>query len=543
MTESISVDVLVLGGGSSGVAAAIQAARSGARTLVCEESPWLGGMLTSAGVSAVDGNEGALGGGIYRELRDHLEGHYGGAEALRTGWVSNVCFEPHVGAQWFAEAAREAGVEVRLGARPLAVHREGECVVGALLVGPEGEVEVRAKITVDATELGDGLALAKIPYRLGRDAHSETGEDHAPQKADDELQDLTWVAILQKFDGKAPAIPRPAGYDPRLFSCSTKEHCHTTDEAVLNHKLHSWDGFLSYGALPKGKFMLNWPFHSNDYPLEVSVVESREERAKAWAAARARTLAFVHYMQNELGHPEIGLAEGQFPASPDGLAYIPYIRESRRMVGAGLVREEEVVPRPGRERPPIQPRSIAVGDYFLDHHHSKAHLPPEERLVENYPSNAPFQVSYDALVPETVDGFLAAEKNLSVSHIANGCTRLQPVSVAIGQAAGAAAALCVEREVEPRALDVALLQQRLISAGCVLTPYRDIDPTHEAFSAMQALALRTDDREPLFFEPDRPLESIEEHAYLCRRWGVELSFEAGESRSALAIRAYRGEPR
>ena len=89
-------DVVIAGGGTSGTAAAIQASRQGARTLLVEPTTWLGGMLTSAGVSATDGCY-RLRGGLWGEFRTALEAHYGGDSALMTGWVSNVMFEPSVG--------------------------------------------------------------------------------------------------------------------------------------------------------------------------------------------------------------------------------------------------------------------------------------------------------------------------------------------------------------------------------------------------------------------------------------------------------------
>ena len=98
------VDVLIAGGGASGVAAAIQAARMGMHVALVEETDWLGGMLTSAGVSAVDGNY-KLPGGIWGEFKERLEKHYGSREALITGWVSDVLFEPSVGNRIFHEMA------------------------------------------------------------------------------------------------------------------------------------------------------------------------------------------------------------------------------------------------------------------------------------------------------------------------------------------------------------------------------------------------------------------------------------------------------
>ena len=99
-----NVDVLIVGGGASGVAAGVQSARMGVNTLIIEQTPWLGGMLTSAGVSCVDGNYN-LRGGIFGEFADSLCAHYGSWEALKTGWVSHINFEPHVGQEIFSNMA------------------------------------------------------------------------------------------------------------------------------------------------------------------------------------------------------------------------------------------------------------------------------------------------------------------------------------------------------------------------------------------------------------------------------------------------------
>ena len=105
-------DVVIVGGGASGTAAGLQAARMGARTLIVEEFDWLGGMLTSAGVSATDGNY-RLRGGIWDEFRTELARHYGCDSALMTGWVSNVLFEPSVGDSIFKRlVAREPKLTV-----------------------------------------------------------------------------------------------------------------------------------------------------------------------------------------------------------------------------------------------------------------------------------------------------------------------------------------------------------------------------------------------------------------------------------------------
>ncbi len=483
-----SVDVLVVGGGCSGVMAALQAASMGAKVLLAEESPWFGGMVTAAGVSCLDGNEGALGGGLFGTFRAAMEKHYGGPGKVRTGWVSNTCFEPQVAARWLATQVANSTVFVLKGARLISVLREEERVVGATFKAAQGAVEVRAKVTVEATEYGDVLDLGGVPFRLGRESRLQTGEAHAPLERDDEIQDLTMVATLAKSeDGEAKRVPLPKGFDTARFRSSTAVHAPNLDPEHLNHKLHSWAGFLNYGRLPGGDFMLNWPFHCNDYPAQ-GLFGSAEERAAAMVAAKERTLAYVHYMQTELGHPEWGLAEDVYPTD-DHLPLIPYVRESRRVVPVRWLGEGDVVPEDGMERNAVHPDGVAVGDYYLDHHHAKDHRPKGERLGENYPSNAPFQVPYSCMVPREVDGLIAAEKSIGSTHIVNGCTRLQPVVMLIGQAAGAAAALAVQAECEPRDVDVKKLQGTLLAAGAQIVPDRTCPNTEADFAERQRLLL------------------------------------------------------
>lgn len=442
----------------------------GASVLLVEETPWLGGMITAAGVSCLDGNEGALGGGIFGAFRSSMEQHYGGARAVRTGWVSNTCFEPQVAAAWFRKTLDQAKVPCVHGWRLSRVLRDEDRICGAVFrKGEEGALEVRARVTIEATEYGDVLELGGVPYRFGRESMAQTLEPHAPDEPDDEVQDLTMVATLARApEGTAPRVALPEGFDMDQFQCSTAEDCKNPDPAHWNHRLHGWAGFLSYGRLPGGGFMLNWPFHSNDYPAQ-GLFGSREQRARTISAAKERTLAYVHYIQTVLDHPEWGLAKDVYPTA-DGLPLLPYVRESRRVVPMRWMSEEDVVPGEGAERNLVLPDGVAVGDYYLDHHHAKDHRPPGERLGEDFPSNAPFQIAYSAMVPRAVEGLIAAEKSIGVTHIVNGCTRLQPVAMLIGQAAGAAAALAVRAKSQPRDVKVQELQDVLLRAGAQVVP-------------------------------------------------------------------------
>lgn len=487
---STTTDLLIIGGGTAGTAAAIQAASMGVRVLVAEESVWLGGMITAAGVSAFDGNKFAMGSGLFHRLRRDLEKHYGGAEQVFTGWISHTCFEPKVGRDLLHGYVKEAGAEVWFQASLLEVLRENGRVIGARFAH-EGQVkEVRATITIEATEYGDVLDLGKVPYRLGRDSKEELGEEHAPDLHDMEIQDMTWCATLKRVPGGADPISQPAGYDPAHFDGAVAEYATTRDEEILNHKLHPFESFLSYSLLPEDKYLLNWPHHANDSPDTHGIFGTPEQRLEAFRRAKHRTLCFVYFMQTQLAHPEWGLATDEYP-TPDHLALIPYVRESRRVIAVRTMVEKDVLAPDGHLRAPFQPTSIAIGDYFLDHHHSKMHLPPGERLEENYPDNAPFQIPYESLVPEAVDGLLVTEKSLGVSHIVNGCTRLQPVVMLTGQATGAAAAMCIQQGIEPRQLDVRRLQHDvLIPAGVALYQTLDVFNDDPQFAAVQHLALR-----------------------------------------------------
>lgn len=511
--QTLKYDVLVIGGGSSGSAAGIQAARLGARTLIVEETPWLGGMITSAGVSAFDGNKLALGGGIFGELRKKIEDHYGGPDKTFTGWISHTCFEPHIAMKLLHEmASKEKNLDIWHEAKFLKANRSGDHITGAVFKKKDAAtVNIIAAVTIEATEFGDVLASAGIPYRLGRDAKSDTGEMDAPEVKDDLIQDLTYCAVLKKYGSKAPQVAAPDGYNPSFFVNSIAEDADSNDEKLLKHKLYRWDNFISYASLPNHKYLLNWPFHANDYRLTLPVLyEKPETRKLHFKKAKELTLSYIHYIQTKLGHPEWGIADDEFPTI-DNLPFIPYIRESRRMKGRYLMVENDVVPVTGSFRPTLQKSSVAVGDYFLDHHHSRFFDNPEERLVEDLPANAPFQVPYESLVPKNVDGFLAAEKSISVSHIVNGCTRLQPVVMLIGQAAGAAAGLCTSQNIEPANLDVGMLQEVLLDSGCQLFPYKDLYSENNVFKKVQKLALRgvyTDNPEYLF-HPEKKAENSE----------------------------------
>lgn len=492
--QQLQTQILIVGGETGGTAAALQAARHGATVILVSAGPWLGGMLTSAGVAVPDGNELAafqtgLWGAYLRELERRQPG------GLDHSWVSFFAYEPHIGAQIWADWVAELpNLQWIAGQEPLAVERQGD---------PSGlgganrlhsvrfpDYEIHADIILDGTELGDLLALADIPYRWGWEPQEQWQEPSAPTAAAlaadpffclYPVQTPTWVVLLRDYGDRAPTIPAPEGVDLDQF-----------DGAWANH---SPDTFISYGQLPGRQFMINWPIYGNDYGVNLQrLIEGETARTQVWQEAIAHSQAFAHRIQRDLG-PNYGLAHHAFPqtANPDSqgggaFALQAYIRESRRLIGHTTITERDILPIPGGLVAPWPQDCIALGNYPNDHHY-----PGRARASRDWPlapksmhwggrwTGTAFGIPYGALVCEAVDNLLVCEKNISVSHMANGATRLQPVVLGIGQAAGMAAAIALELGISPRDIPIQKLQQALLTdpwAPAAIAPVYDLPPDH-----------------------------------------------------------------
>ena len=456
-------DVIVLGGGTGGTAAGIQAGRLGVKTLLVEPSPWLGGMLTAAGVSAIDGNN-KMPAGIWGEFREKLRSHYGGAKALETGWVSNTHFEPHVGARIFDEMAKSVkSLEVKTSSTWSKIKRKNN-QWEILVSDGKSSYWVNGKILIDGTDLGDVYGQLKVPFDMGMEARDKTGEKMGLLNDLPILQDLTYVAILKDYGKDADmTLPKPKNYDPQEFHCSCRDFCPEKPNLVTCEQL------LSYAKLPNNKYLINWPIEGNDIYLNVLEMNAKE-REKAYLAAKEVTLRFIYYMQTKLGFKQLGFAKDEYPTA-DFFPFLPYHREGRRL--KGLVRMDvNHILEPYRKQSPLYRTGIAVGDYPIDHHHDKYPKAPEI----DFPKVPSFSIPFGALIPKEIPGLIVADKPISVSNIVNGSTRLQPAVLQIGQAAGTIGALAVLRKKQPAEVNIREVQQTLLDWKGYLMPYVDITP-------------------------------------------------------------------
>ncbi|MEM8891647.1 MAG: FAD-dependent oxidoreductase, partial [Bacteroidota bacterium] len=271
---------------------------------------------------------------------------------------------------------------------------------------------------------------------------------------------------------------KPANYDPSEFECICKELC---DDP--NRDVPDCETFLNYGRMPNGKYMLNWPNNGNDYFLN-PIPMTFEERIEAYKPAKARSLDLVYLLQTKAGYKNLGLADDEYPTE-DLLPFIPYHREARRVKGEIQIRVADIKDPYADPKRAFYQQAIAVGDYPLDLHHDKNPNAPEAE----FPPVPSFSIPYQSLIPEKIDNLIVAEKSISVTHRANGSTRLQPCVMLIGQAAGMAADLASKQTLAPRDVDIKELQQDLLDADCWLMPFIDISPEDWFFEAAQKAGL------------------------------------------------------
>jgi hypothetical protein len=479
--QKITTQVLVIGGGASGVSAAIQSGRMGVKTIVAEPTTWLGGMITSAGVAAFDGNHN-MPSGIFGEFRNQLYKVYGGPSKVSTGWVSNTLFEPRVGDSIFKKLVTNIpSINVLYHLQLVSVIKEKNIIKGATFINKQTKklTTIYAKQIIDATELGDVMAKAGVPYDLGMEASNISSENVGVTETNNIIQDITYTAILKDYGiGKDCTITKPAGYDPMEFDGACTNYYIDKKRKAPNVDAQK---MLNYGKLPNNKYMINWPGYGND--IYLNLVEMDESsREKELIKAKEQTLRFVYFIQQQLGFKNLGFADDEFPTK-DRFPLIPYNREGRRL--KGIVRFNIThIADPFNGTMHLNRTGISVGDYPIDHHHTKN--PDAPQHLDFYPVPS-FNIPLGALIPPSFTGLIVAEKGISVSNVVNGTTRLQPSVLLIGQAAGTLAALSVKQNKNAAAISVRAVQTALLSSGAYIMPYFDVPLSHPHFLIAQRI--------------------------------------------------------
>jgi len=493
-------DVLVIGGSLGGVAAALAAARLGAKVILTEETDWIGGQATAQGVPLDEHpwieQFGAT--QSYRDfrngVRDYYRRHYPLTAEARAdrrlnpgaGWVSALGFEPRVGLavlyEMLAPHLASGRVVILPRHRPTAVVMERDRV-RAVTVLDEYSGESRtltAPYVLDATELGDLLELGKIESVIGAESRSETGEPLAvdgPPEPHDQMV-FTHVFAADYLPGEEHVIEKPRDYD---FWRAAKSHRGDFAKFTLPDLMGAKHDHLKRPVQPPAYTASTWKFrrmlcqenfapgafpsdvtvaiwHPNEYNGGVLCGVSPEERTRHLAAARQLSLSTIYWLQTEAPNPATGKngypglrPRGDFLGTADGLAQSPYLRESRRIKAEFTIFEQHFrTDLPATKDGPMKyADSVGLSGYRVDIHKPTAPGKPSITEVMNG-KHWVQQIPLGALIPQRVENLLPACKNLGVTHVTNGAYRVHPTEWNIGEAAGALAAWCVAKKQTPR---------------------------------------------------------------------------------------------
>jgi hypothetical protein len=475
-----SCEVLIAGGGTGGVAAALAAARAGRSVVLLEETDWIGGQMTAQGVSALDEHEHieTFGGTRrYYEFRNAIRAHYGERNPGNC-WVTRLAFEPRVAVRTL-ERMLPADVRVMRRMKAVSVTTDGDTITELVALGLDDGRQIRFKpeLVIDATELGDLLPLSGAEYIVGAETVAQTGEEQAQplEPKPHCVQSFTYTfACERRPAAESHVIPRPEKYahykSTQPYSLKIEVHggeIYGEESGWLQYSLYEQlpgtkGGLWTYRRLVEKEnlTMFNWP--GNDY-RDRSILDCPAlEAATALQDAKRVSLGFLYWLQTDQHAPELKLRPDVM-GTADGLSKHPYIRESRRIRAKKTLVEQEVSARyqagPHAAR---FPDSVGVGWYPIDIHRSG----PDD--VGASCRTRPFQIPLGALVPVRIANLIAGAKNIGTTHITNGCYRLHPVEWNIGEAAGALAAFALEERVPPAAVreySLERLQRRLQDEG------------------------------------------------------------------------------
>src|SRR5918995_1275658 len=458
----IETDILVVGGGLGGVAGALAALRLSRRVVLTEETDWIGGQLTAQGVPPDEHpwieEMGCT--ASYRCLRNGIRDYYRRNYPLSAkarnrehlnpgdGLVSRLCHEPRVAIAVLEGmlAPYRSGRRLRLllRHRPVAVESEGDLITAVTLLD------------------------------------DETGEPHASPGDPNPLdqQAVSWCFPLDYIPGEDHTIDRPEDYDfwrgyqasfwpgPQLSWTDVYPDTLRPRQRAIFHEEPFFAGRdgsdlwhyrrilarenFSERLLDSDITLVNWP--QIDYWLGPLVGVGEAERHEHLQRSRQLSLSMLYWMQTEA--PRLGGGAGysglrirpDVVGTRDGLARCVYVRESRRIRAEFTVLEQHVgvEARGGSRGAQYFHDSVGIGAYRIDLHPSAA--------GRNYVdvSSWPFQIPLGALIPVRVRNLLPACKNLGTTHITNGCYRLHPVEWNIGEASGALAAYCLNKDLFPK---------------------------------------------------------------------------------------------
>jgi len=514
-------DIVVYGGTSGGVAAAVQAARMGRSVVLIEPGRHLGG-LSSGGLGATDiGNKQAIG-GIAREFYQRIWKHYqqpaawtretreeyAAGRAKRHAAVDSDTmwtFEPHVAAAVFEALVAEARVPVVRGQRlnlAAGVQKEGARITA--LVMESGRV-FRGGMFIDASYEGDLMAKAGVAYHVGREANAQyqetlngvqlahakhhqfiqpvdpfvrpgdrtsgllpgvhPGSPGAEGQGDHRVQAYNFRICTTDVPENRRAWPQPADYDPRRYELLLR-NCEAGDPRVPwaptwmpNRKTDTNNNF----AISTDNIGMNYDYPDGDYATRERIFREHVsyQQGLLWTLANSPRVP----PQIREHFQRLGLAKDEFVDS-DNWPHQMYVREARRMKSDYVMTEHECT---GRR---LAPEPVGLAAYNMDSHHTQRYVDAQGHARNEGDVQvgvSPYPIAYRSIVPAARQCTnLLVPVCMSSSHIAYGSIRMEPVFMVLGQSAATAAALALDARVDVQQVDYPQLRARLLADRQIL---------------------------------------------------------------------------
>jgi hypothetical protein len=517
-------DVVVYGGTSAGVIAAVQAARMGKTVVLVGPDRHLGG-LSSGGLGFSDTGQTAVIGGLSRDFYHRIYRYYQTPEAwcwqqrsdygnrgqgtpamdgdARTMWV----FEPHAAEAVFDGLVEEFGIPVFRDEwldRDKGVRKDGSRIRSIRMLS--GKV-FEGAMFIDATYEGDLMAAAGVDYHVGREANSVYGEtwngvqvgvlhhQHFFKKdvdpyvvpgdpssgllprisaeppgekgaGDHRIQAYCFRMCLTNHDENRVPFPRPEGYDPFEYSLLVRvfesgwNEVFNKFDRIPNHKTDT----NNHGPFSTDNIGMNYDYPEASYERRREIIAEHETYQKGLMYFLANDPQVPQSVREKMS--QWGLAKDEF-VDNDHWPHQLYVREARRMIGAYVMTEYDCL---GKKQ---TPNPVGMGSYTLDSHNVQRYV-KEDGFVQNegdigVKPDRPYSIAYGALTPKKgqADNLLVPVC-VSSSHIAYGSMRMEPVFMILGQSAATAAVLAIDGDVCVQDVDYAALREQLLRDDQVL---------------------------------------------------------------------------
>ncbi|QEL14967.1 FAD-dependent oxidoreductase [Limnoglobus roseus] len=520
-----AADVVVYGGTSGGVAAAIQAARMGKSVVLIEPTDHVGG-LTTGGLGYTDSGTKGVVGGISREFYQRVKKYYDDPKVWKYGDRSKYAsyrkdedamwtFEPATAEMILRQMLDEAKVPVtfkeRLDRGGKGVKLDGKAITS---ITTESGKSYDGKVFIDATYEGDLMAAAGVSFAVGREAVKQYGESlngiarkwnqHTHRflmkvdpyvkpgdpasgllfgidpklgtdgEADQRLQAYCFRMCMSNVAENRVPFQKPEGYDEKMYELLLRNY-EAGDKRLP----------LKLDMMPNGKTDTN-----NNFAVSTDFIGQNYKYPEASYAEREKIIHEHEVYQKGLmwtlaNHPRVpqsirdsmavwGLPKDEF-VTTGGWPHQIYVREARRMVGDYVHTEADC----RRSRP--TPMSVGMGSYNMDSHNCARYVTPEgfvqnEGDVQVSPGG-PYQISYGSIVPKAAEcPNLLVPVCVSSSHIAYGSIRMEPVFMVLGQSAATAAVFAIDDAVPVQKVAYEKLQKRMLADKQVLDYSRPANP-------------------------------------------------------------------